>query len=222
MRWASCIAAVLSLVTAPLTAVLPPHGGARTAELTRKRNRPPAPHAKPATKPKPVPAAQPVPAAIATPASIQPDPQSFNGRLLTAHNAERARLGIAPLVWSDTLSAQAAVWVESLALKGQFQHGRNLGNVGENLWEGPSGLDSPEVMVERWVREGQYFRPGKFPDVTTTDDWMDVGHYTQLIWPSTRAVGCALASGTDETGQEVDLLDCRYSPRGNVDGQQIP
>jgi hypothetical protein len=43
-----------------------------------------------------------------------------------------------------------------------------------------------------------------------------VGHYTQLIWPTTREVGCAVAKG-----QGNDVLVCRYAPAGNVLGEKI-
>jgi hypothetical protein len=39
--------------------------------------------------------------------------------------------------------------------------------------------------------EKRYFRPGIFPDVSTTGNWYDVSHYTTMIWPTTERVGCA-------------------------------
>ncbi len=144
-------------------------------------------------------------------------PNSFAQRLLTAHNAERSRIGIAPLAWSPELAAQAQVWADSLARRGAFEHSKERGGAGENLWIGTAGYYAPEAMIGALVSEGQYFRPGTFPDVSRTGRWQDVGHYTQLIWPATREVGCALAEGQ---GREV--LVCRYFPAGNWNGQQVP
>ena len=45
-------------------------------------------------------------------------------------------------------------------------------------------------------------------------NWKDAGHYSQLVWRSTREVGCGFASG-----QGQDFLVCNYAPVGNVMGQ---
>ena len=145
------------------------------------------------------------------------EPPRMEQRLLAAHNAERVRIGIAPLVWSKPLADQAQVWADSLARRGVFEHAKERGGAGENLWMGTAGYYQPEAMIGAFVSERQNFRPGKFPDVSRTGRWQDVGHYTQLIWPATREVGCAVGTGN---GREV--LVCRYYPAGNWIGQQAP
>jgi uncharacterized protein YkwD len=144
-------------------------------------------------------------------------PGSFEVRLLAAHNHERLRIGIAPLRWSPVLAAQALVWANDLARRGVFEHSKDRNGAGENLWMGTSGYYPPEAMVGAFVGEGRYFHPGKFPEVSTTGRWQDVGHYTQLIWPGTSEVGCALAQGGGR-----DILVCRYFPAGNMIGAQVP
>jgi hypothetical protein len=69
-------------------------------------------------------------------------------------------------------------------------------------------------MVDAWARERRFFKPGRFPGNSTTGRVADVGHYTQLMWRDTRAVGCALARGSRE-----DILVCRYSAAGNYEGE---
>ena len=69
-------------------------------------------------------------------------------------------------------------------------------------------------MVNAWVRERKYFKPGVFPDNSTTGNVADVGHFTQLVWRDTREVGCALAKNADN-----DVLVCRYSKAGNYVGE---
>ena len=60
-------------------------------------------------------------------------------------------------------------------------------------------------------------RAGTYPTVSATGRWEDVSHYTQMVWPTTTHVGCAVHQGkTDE------FLICRYSPPGNRDGMVIP
>lgn len=144
-------------------------------------------------------------------------PEGFSQRILSYHNRERERLGIPTLRWSLRLSAQARQWALSLARRGVFEHSRKRGMTGENLWVGTAGFFSPDDMIGAFVAERGAFRPGRFPDVSQTGNWVDVGHYAQMIWPSTREVGCALASGHGR-----DVLVCRYWPAGNVRGRQVP
>jgi hypothetical protein len=141
----------------------------------------------------------------------------FSQRLLDAHNRERQRLGIAGLAWSDQLAADAAMWSASLARRHAFEHARNTRGSGENLWMGSAGAYTPEQMIGGFIDEARYFRPGRFPNVSRTGNWADVGHYSQLIWADTRQVGCARAKGGGD-----EYLVCRYWPAGNVMGQKVP
>ena len=136
-------------------------------------------------------------------------------RFLAAHNVERTRVGAPPLVWSETLEAEADDWARALIETGRFAHDPRPHGHGENLWTGWGGRAfTPEDMVGDWIRERADYRPGVFPDVSRTGDWVAVGHYTQLIWSGTTHVGCAI-----ETRADQSLLACRYAPPGNVDGR---
>ncbi|MDE2596862.1 MAG: SCP-like extracellular [Sphingomonadales bacterium] len=144
-------------------------------------------------------------------------PASFDQRLLEAHNRERMRLNITPLQWSEQLAGQARDWADTLARRGGFEHSRDRSGAGENLWMGTASAYAPEDMIGAFVSEGRQFHSGRFPAISRTGNWVDVGHYSQLIWPATREVGCAIA---EAHGNEV--LVCRYWPAGNVWGQQVP
>ena len=87
--------------------------------------------------------------------------------------------------------------------------------IAENLWIGTAGAYSPAAMVDHWGEERRHFRNGIFPDVSTTGNWLDVSHYTQMIWRGTTHVGCAL-----HRGSRWDVLVCRSRPKGNRDGQR--
>lgn len=139
-------------------------------------------------------------------------------RLLAAQNAERARLGIKPLVWSAKRAEHAKKWAQALAVSDMMEHsvaGAD-GGEGENLWFGTKGDYTPEEMIGFFVDEGKMFKRGVFPDVSTTGRWEDVGHYTQLVWQDTREVGCAIVSNTRR-----DVLVCRYWPAGNTPGKPV-
>jgi Cysteine-rich secretory protein family len=139
----------------------------------------------------------------------EPNQPTFEARLLEAHNAERARLGMKPLIWNRELASNAGLWAEQLAKTGGFEHAPQS-KEGENLWAGTKASYTPEDMVGAWIDEKSMYLPGKFPAVSATGNWLDVGHYTQLIWWNTTSVGCALA-----TGEKEDVLVCRYDPPGN-------
>jgi len=143
----------------------------------------------------------------------------FPARIIAVHNAERARVGMPPVVWDPALGNAAAAYAQQLAFTGMFQHSDRSARrgTGENLWMGTHGAFSVEAMVGGWSSEKRYFVPGVFPNNSRTGNWEDVGHYTQMIWPTTGRVGCALAS-TPHT----DYLVCRYATAGNVDGRVVP
>lgn len=130
--------------------------------------------------------------------------------ILDAHNRYRAEVGVSPLQWSDSLAASAQQWADRLAATGTFQHSRP----GENLAQGSTGAFSVARLVDMWGGEKQHFTNGSFPNVSTTGNWQDVGHYTQVVWRDTTEVGCGLASGNGN-----DVLVCHYNPAGNVIGQ---
>lgn len=142
---------------------------------------------------------------------------AFARELLAVHNGERDRLGIVPLRWSARLEGQALVWAETLAGQDRMEHARQRHGAGENLWMGPAGYYSAHDMVGSFIAEKRLFRPGVFPANSASGRWADVGHYTQLIWPGTQELGCALARN-----ERNDFLVCRYWPAGNTIGVRVP
>ena len=139
--------------------------------------------------------------------------------LLARHNVERRLAGVQPLAWDPALVAGAQVYANELARLNLLRHsprGARRG-IGENLWMGTRDYFRPSVMVGAWASERSMFRPAQFPAVSTTGNWADVGHYTQLIWRGTQRVGCAIGKSA-----RSDVLVCRYWPAGNVDGQRVP
>ena len=142
----------------------------------------------------------------------------FPTRILAAHNAERVRARVPLLMWDNALGTAAAAYAQQMAMTGRFEHSnRQLRpGTGENLWMGSHGAFPIEAMVGAWGSEKRWFKAGVFPDVSRTGNWEDVGHYSQMIWPTTLRIGCALASTP-----RVDYLVCRYATKGNVDGRRV-
>ena len=140
-------------------------------------------------------------------------------RLLAAHNAERARLRLPLLQWDPALAASAASYGPTLERLGRLRHSPRDARPGqaENLWMGTRRAYAPEQMVRHWLAERSDFRPGIFPRVSHSGNWQRVVHYTQIVWPTTTRVGCAIHSS-----RSWDYLICRYSPPGNIVGRRVP
>jgi uncharacterized protein YkwD len=139
--------------------------------------------------------------------------------VLAVHNRERAAVGVPALVWNDDIAATAQIYANYLWSTGKFEHRtteyltthpNDSAVWGENLGArhgAPTTVPIAQNM-QGWVAEKNVFQG--LPSVTGTNV---VGHYTQMVWNSTKEVGCATA-----TGNNYDVLVCRYSPPGNTGG----
>ncbi len=154
-----------------------------------------------------------------TQSASQPRLDTPSRRILAAHNNYRASVGVPPLAWDHQLAAAASRYASQMGRTGSLVHSPRGSRPGqsENLWMGTGGAYTPEAMVGAWGAERAQFRSGVFPNVSTTGNWLDVSHYTQMIWRGTTHVGCAIYRARSH-----DYLVCRYSPRGNRDGQRVP
>jgi hypothetical protein len=166
--------------------------------------------------------AQPAPLAGAT--------GQLADRLLAAHNYERALVGSAPLEWDPALASSAASYGPVLASMRRLVHSPRGSRPGqrENLAMASHATQSPEQLVGLWSREKLLLQRGAagagcpqqygcvlFPAVSASGRWEDVAHYTQMVWPTTTRVGCAIFAA------DMDYLICRYSPPGNIDGKPV-
>jgi hypothetical protein len=138
-------------------------------------------------------------------------------RIVRMHNAVREAAGVDPITWDSSLAAAAKGYADRLAKTGRWEHSAmaDRPGQGENLWMGTHGAFRLDEMVGAWAQEGRMFHAGAFPQVSKTGNWDDVGHYTQMIWPGSIRVGCAVRSSA-----RYDYLVCRYSPAGNVMGSR--
>ena len=144
------------------------------------------------------PEAPPRVAADPTPAPMVP--------ILEAHNRARAAHCAPPLVWSEELEATAQRWADRLASRCTLEH--SGGTIGENLSMATEGALDADGVVELWYREHAHydFRRGGFS--------METGHFTQVVWVGSRALGCASARC-----RGLDVWVCNYDPPGNVQGE---
>ncbi|BFI17439.1 pathogenesis-related protein 1 [Marchantia polymorpha subsp. ruderalis] len=141
--------------------------------------------------------------------------QSTADEYLTPHNDARAGLnqGIPSLTWDTTLESYATDWAATRAAAGDdcaLIH--SGGPYGENIYWS-SGPSTPADAVQAWVSEEAYY------DYATNScsaiEGESCGHYTQVVWRDTAALGCG--SATCPSG--ALFVVCSYDPPGNVVGQ---
>ena len=129
-------------------------------------------------------------------------------QMLASHNARRAKHCAAPLRWSAEAAAVAQRWANGLAARGCVMQHSN-GKLGENLAMIMGGTLTPEQVVAMWYDEvAQY-------DFSAPGFSMQAGHFTQVVWRGTAAVGCGKAACAG--GGEMWV--CNYDGPGNWEGQ---
>jgi hypothetical protein len=133
----------------------------------------------------------------------------FASMILAGHNRVRADVGVAPLVWNDSLAASAQTWADHLAAEGRFYHdvGPNV-TWGENI-SARGGID-PSVPAAH-MQEFFFSEMNNYHGQAEGTESAVIGHYTQSVWNSTTSIGCATASSGGS-----DYLVCRYNPWGNT------
>ena len=134
------------------------------------------------------------------------DQRSMAQAMLDAHNAVCARAGVPPLVWSDQLAAVAQGWANHLIATNAFSHSPN-NRFGENLYMITGWTASPANVVGMWADEARGY------DIRSNTCSGVCGHYTQIVWRETRAVGCAVVANPYR-----EVWVCNYDPPGNVIG----
>ena len=151
------------------------------------------------------------------------EPANLSG-ITAAHNVVRAMVqtspALPPLIWNNDLAATAAAWVamcKDTDGNGLIDHNanRSVGHpyyVGENVFGG-SGAVTGHQAVDLWAAE-----KANYNYATNTCNGV-CGHYTQLVWRDTLAVGCAM--GTCANLQYKNVIVCDYGPGGN-NGSQKP
>ncbi len=132
---------------------------------------------------------------------------------LDFHNKVRKDVGAPPLEWSADLAAVAQKWAEHLASENNCGLSHTPNNPhGENLFGGSGATYTALDASQDWYGEIKKYQY----DVVTSSNFTATGHYTQMVWKTTRMVGMGQAScaggGT--------VIAAEYDPHGNVLGQK--
>jgi len=145
-------------------------------------------------------------------------------QILDAHNKLRAGEGAANmevLKWNAQLATLGQQWADRC----NFEHGQPSFNeqqvgykqMGQNLWAHTDPAKGVDAGVQAWFDEKADFtfdslacRPGKM-----------CGHYTQVVWSTSREVGCGLTNCSEISGMKfANYLVCNYGPAGNWASQK--
>lgn len=157
-------------------------------------------------------------------APVVGEPANLVG-ITAAHNAVRAAVStstpLPPVTWSNQLAATAQAWasqcIDTENPRGLVDHSdgatRSAGfpyAVGENIF-GSSGTATAQGTVNSWASEKSNY------NYANNSCSGICGHYTQIVWRTTREIGCALV---DCPGlQYGSTVVCNYGPAGNYSGQ---
>lgn len=163
---------------------------------------------------------------------MQLDPQAKTGSEFTTleastflrmHNAERKKVKVPPVQWSPELAAYAQEWADQLAKEGKLLHRPSEGawkqRYGENLWIGymEKPANSGVAAFDLWASEAALYKAGE----VIPEDFSEfkAGHYTQIVWKGTQAIGAGRATIRDGERKGWIIVVCNYDPGGNLPGQ---
>uniref|UniRef100_A0A8D0H3Q7 Peptidase inhibitor 16 n=1 Tax=Sphenodon punctatus TaxID=8508 RepID=A0A8D0H3Q7_SPHPU len=131
--------------------------------------------------------------------------------IVEMHNLYRSQVSpsaadMLKMSWDRELEAFAKAY----ATKCIWGHNKERGRRGENLFAITDELDVQTAM-EEWYNEHEYY------NMTTTKcaEGQMCGHYTQVVWASSKQVGCGAQfcktlEGVEES--DIYLLVCNYAP----------
>ncbi|XP_076448950.1 GLIPR1-like protein 1 [Babylonia areolata] len=144
--------------------------------------------------------------------------------IVDKHNALRAAQGSSDMMymyWDNDLEKLAQSWVENCNFKhssrsmrsdvGQFSY------VGENLYAS-TGTYDPDVLIQAWydeIHDYEYTSNHCSPN-------KECGHYTQLVWARSYAVGCGVRYCPvlrNTFFPRGFIVSCNYGPGGNYRGE---
>ncbi|XP_026272811.2 venom allergen 3 homolog [Frankliniella occidentalis] len=145
-------------------------------------------------------------------------------------NPQPSASNMRKMSWDDELATIAQRWADQCI----FEHStcmstRDGTDAGQNLLSGgiAPGQVTPDwkAAVTIWYDEVALRDGSKNTQPFTVDETFEnIGHYTQVAWAETYAVGCGYSSYRAGSGNKPDtqLVVCNYKPSGNYGGEVVP
>lgn len=157
---------------------------------------------------------------------IYADEIKVNPKAMTkAHNELRQKYNSPPLIYSNALAEVAEKWAKKLQSR-DCRMSHSFGETGENIyWASPYTLIRTDAnnnktrtrslqnitdkqVVQAWYEEVKWYDY----DTNSCQKGQMCGHYTQIIWNTSRKLGCAAMACKDFSQVWV----CEYAPPGNI------
>ncbi|XP_068647742.1 pathogenesis-related protein PR-1-like [Aristolochia californica] len=135
-------------------------------------------------------------------------------QFLYAHNLVRVAHWEVPLIWDFNLQKYAQWWANQRRGDCKLEHSfpEDDFKLGENVFWGGGSAWTPSDAVDDWAGEEKYYSYAK----NTCEAGQMCGHYTQIVWKSTRRMGCARV--VCDNGDV--FMTCNYDPPGNYFGEK--
>uniref|UniRef100_A0A915CD53 SCP domain-containing protein n=1 Tax=Parascaris univalens TaxID=6257 RepID=A0A915CD53_PARUN len=173
---------------------------------------------------------------LAKAAQIAVAPSTFNAKsfrqyLLKYHNIYRNRHDAPPLTNSDKLQNSAQQWAQQLANSVSCLKHDPFKRYGENLFfYAAKEFPDEETLAEATVQSFYIEAPSYDYHAFKPSDYFKTGHFTQLIWKSTKNLGIGVAirrfdghrTNSCQPNFDSNLLYVvvKYDPPGNVQSSQ--
>ncbi|CAJ0945057.1 unnamed protein product, partial [Mesorhabditis belari] len=153
------------------------------------------------------------------------DVYTFKNQLVVHHNMVRARHGCSALQRDYSMDSVAQRWADSLAANEDCLMHERPKNYGENLFFfGARHLVSPDLFAEAVTQSFYQEGIGYDYDRFYPGGYHRVGHFTQLIWRSTKRMGVGIAIRTStgrgrcirQSGLPLVYVVVKYDPMAYV------
>jgi uncharacterized protein YkwD len=133
-----------------------------------------------------------------------------------AHDYWRYRVGVPLASWNSSIATNAQEYADTCPSGHSSQSSRQnvagFSYLGENIYFHSSSSADPVGAVDSWASERADYDYG----TPTGGSGAMVGHYTQIVWESSTAIGCGVARCSGGWGT---IVVCQYGPGGNYGGQ---
>lgn len=83
---------------------------------------------------------------------------------------------------------------------------------GENIFMASGSLGTPKEASKEWYNEIKKFKNV----ILNSSNWYETGHYTQMVWKSTKYVGMRISKCTNGNY----IIVANYDPAGNYMGEK--
>ncbi|XP_055890569.1 GLIPR1-like protein 1 isoform X1 [Biomphalaria glabrata] len=146
--------------------------------------------------------------------------------MVRAHNEARAKEGATDMLamhWDDAIGSSAQAHADRCDFTHSTRSQRsNIGGhkvVGENLYYS-TAKTVPKHALNAWYNEKKDY------DFATTHCRLVCGHYTQIVWAKSYALGCgkklcSTLTGAGAPRRNANYIVCQYGPAGNVIGKPM-